>query len=131
MAHWIDPIESTLNRYGVKPIDHLLILHSGYEDDGPLTVEAVAPMDERDIPALVARSEGRFIRRELPAVPRMATTLHQGHPSYVLPAYRSLGNWIESNAYTIVGPRRKIRLRRSASLDDALTEVQFPVERAA
>ena len=38
---------------------------------------------------------------------------------------------MENNAYTIVGPRRKIRLRRGENLDDALTEIQFPVEKVA
>jgi effector-binding domain-containing protein len=59
----------------------------------------------------------------------MASTLHHGHPSQVLSAYRALGTWMENNGYTIVGPRRKIRLRREENLDDALTEIQFPVEK--
>ncbi len=46
-----------------------------------------------------------------------------------LPAYQALGTWMETNAYAIVGPRRKIRLRREEHLDDALTEIQFPVEK--
>jgi hypothetical protein len=37
---------------------------------------------------------------------------------------------MEHNGYTIVGPRRKICLRRGEHLDDALTEIQFPVEKA-
>jgi hypothetical protein len=36
---------------------------------------------------------------------------------------------MENNAYTIVGQRRKICLRRGDNLDDALTEIQFPVEK--
>ena len=57
--------------------------------------------------------------------------LHHGHLSLVLSAYQALGTWMENNAYTIVGPRRKIRLRREENLDDALTEIQFPVEKVA
>ena len=61
----------------------------------------------------------------------MASTLHQGPPSLVMPAYQALGTWMENNAYTIVGPRRKIFLRRGEHLDDTLTEIQFPVEKVA
>lgn len=131
-AHWIDAIGTTLKRYGVKPIDHLLVLHAESEDEHtPGSVEIVAPVDWRDANALITRSEGRLTRCELPAFPRMASTLHHGHPSLVLSAYQALGTWMENNAYTIVGPRRKIRLRRGENLDDALTEIQFPVEKVA
>jgi DNA-binding transcriptional MerR regulator len=131
-AHWADVVDAMLKRYGVKPIDHLLVLHSEGEDEcTPGSVEIVAPVDWRDANTLITRSEGRLIRCELPAFPRMASTLHHGHPALVLSAYQALGTWIENNAYTIVGPRRKIRLRRGEDLDDALTEIQFPVERAA
>ena len=129
-AHWFDAIGTTLKRYGVKPIDSLLVLHAESEDEHPpRSVEIVAPVDGRDANALIARSEGRLTRCELPAVPCMASTLHHGHPSLSLSAYQALGTWMENNAYTIVGPRRKIRLRRGEHLDDALTEIQFPVEK--
>ena len=132
-AHWFDAIGTTLQHYGVKPIDSLLVLHAESEDEHDehthSSVEVVAPVEWRDINALIARSEGRLTLCELPAVPRMASTLHQGHPSQSLSAYQALGTWMENNAYTIVGPRRKIRLRRGDHLDDALTEIQFPVEK--
>jgi DNA-binding transcriptional MerR regulator len=129
-AHWADVLNALLKRYEVTPIDHLLILHVGIEDEHtPDSVEIVAPVEWRDANTLIARSEGRLTRCELPAVPRMASTLHHGHPALVLSAYRALGTWIENNGYTIVGPRRKIRLRREENLDDALTEIQFPVEK--
>lgn len=131
-AHWIDSIETLLKRYGVKPIDHLIVLHPESEDDQTTSsVEVIAPVTERDANLLIACSEGQLTRRELPAFPRMASTLHLGHPSLVLSAYQALGVWMEDNAYTIIGPRRKIRLRRGENLDDALTEIQFPVEKVA
>jgi len=126
-AYWIDIM---LKRYGVKPIDHLLVVHTESDDEcTPGSVEIVAPVDERDADRLSTRSEGRLTRCSLPAFPHMASTLHHGHPSLALPAYQALGTWMENNAYTIVGPRRKIRLRREVNLDDALTEIQFPVEK--
>ncbi len=129
-THWFDAIGTTLKCYGVKPIDSLLVLHAESEDEQtPGSVEIVAPVDWRDANALIARSEGRLTLCELPAVPRMASTLHPGSPSLSLSAYQALGTWMENNAYTIVGPRRKICLRRGEHLDDALTEIQFPVEK--
>ena len=129
-AHWSDAIDAMLQRYRVKPIDSLLVLHPESEDEHtPRSVEIVAPVEEGDATTLRTRSEGRLTRCELPAVSRMASTLHHGPPSLVMPAYQALGTWMENNAYTIVGPRRKIFLRRGEHLDDALTEIQFPVEK--
>jgi hypothetical protein len=129
-AHWIGTLDAMLKRYGVTPIDHVLVLHAESEDECiPGSVEIVAPVDWRDAHTLITRSEGRLARCELPAFPQMASTLHHGHPALVLSAYQALGTWMENNAYSIVGPRRKIRLRREDNLDDALTEIQFPVEK--
>lgn len=131
-AHWIDAIETMLTRYEIKPIDHLIVLHAESEDEHTQSsVEIVAPVDWRDANTLIARGEGRLTRCTLPAFPRMASTMHRGHPALALSAYQALGTWMEDNGYTIVGPRRKIRLRRGEDLDDALTEIQFPVEKVA
>ena len=131
-THWVDTIDSMLKRYGVKPIDHLLVLHAESEDEqifGP--VEVVAPVDERTVDILITRSEGRLTRCELPASPHIASTLHHGAPSMAFSAYQVIGSWMENNGYTIVGPRRKICLRQGENLDDTLTEIQFPVEKLA
>ena len=131
-AHWSDILSPILERYGIRPIDSLLVTHAQSEDEQtPSSVELVAPVEYRDAHAAIARSEERLTLCELPAVPRMASTIHRGHPSMVVHAYQALGTWMENNAYTIVGPRRKIFLRRGEHLDDALTEIQFPVEKAA
>ena len=128
----MDAIDTMLKRYGVTPIDHLLVLYSAREDEQiPDSVEFVAPIDWRDAATLITRSEGRLTRCELPAVSHMASTRHHGPPALVLSAYQALGTWMEHNGYTIVGPRRKIFLRRGEQLDDALAEIQFPVEKMA
>jgi DNA-binding transcriptional MerR regulator len=129
-TRWIAAIEAMLKRYEIKPIDHLLVLHSGSEDEHtPDSVEIVAPVDNKDIQTLITRSEGRLTQCSLPAIPHIASTLHHGHPALALTAYQALGTWIEQNGYSIIGPRRKIRLRRDNDLNDALTEIQFPVEK--
>jgi DNA-binding transcriptional MerR regulator len=130
-GHWIDAIDAILKRYGVKPLDHPLVLHPEDKEEYALrSAEIVVPIQDRDVPALLTRSEGRLTRCELPEVPHMASTFHHGPLSLVMPAYQAIGTWMEHNGYTIVGPRRKICLRRGEHLDDALTEIQFPVEKA-
>jgi effector-binding domain-containing protein len=129
-GHWIDVLGAMLKDYGVEPIDHLIVLHAESEDEyTPISVEIVAPVEQRDVSVLISRSEGRLTRCELPAFPRMAGTIHHGAPALVMPAYQAVGTWMENNAYTIVGQRRKICLRRGDNLDDSLTEIQFPVEK--
>ena len=131
-GYWHDALDDVLRRYDIKPIDHLVVLHPENEAEDMLrSVEIVAPVDWRSVDRLIMRSEGRLIQRELPAVPHMACTIHHGHPTMLLSAYQAIGAWMETNGYTIVGPRRKIRLRRDDDLDDALTEIQFPVEKVA
>ena len=129
-AHWGDILGTALDRYGIKPIDHLIVLHAERENEQiPISVEIVAPVEYKDASTLITRSEGRLTLCELPDVPRMASTLHHGNPALAVHAYQALGTWMENNAYTIVGPRRKIFLHRGEHLDDALTEIQFPVEK--
>jgi len=128
--HWVDAIDIMLKHYRVKPIDSLLVLQSASEDEHTASsVEIVAPVEEGDATTLTIRSEGRLTRCELPAFPHMASILHHGPPSLVMPAYQALGTWMEHNAYTIIGPRRKMCLRRGEHLDDTLIEIQFPVEK--
>ena len=131
-VHWSDIHGAMMRQYGVTPIDHLFMLHADGEDDHLAnSFEMVAPVESRDAQSLITRSAGRLTSCELRSVPRMASTLHQGHPALVMPAYQALGIWMEHNGYTIVGPRRKICLRRGDHLDDTLTEIQIPVEKVA
>ncbi len=62
---------------------------------------------------------------------RMARTLHRGNPYTMFEALQALGAWMETNGYTISGARRGIRLQREGTLDDYLTEIQFPVEKGS
>ena len=87
------------------------------------------PVKHRDASSLVEESGGHIALCELPAVPKMASTLHHGSPYRMIEALQALGTWMETNRYTISGPRRGICLRREGDLDDYLTELQFPVEK--
>lgn len=71
--------------------------------------------------------------RQIEAVPQMASTIvtddFYRKVDGLTPAYHSLGQWIESNGYRIVGPPREL-FYGSVQNGDLTAEVQFPVEKA-
>ncbi|MBI5666652.1 MAG: MerR family transcriptional regulator [Chloroflexi bacterium] len=66
--------------------------------------------------------------RDLPAIHQAACTVHRGVYSGLNEAYVALGRWIETNGYRVVGPPREVYLQGSGG-PDAVTEIQFPVEK--
>ena len=69
-------------------------------------------------------------RRELPAMPKMATIAHIGHPQTASIAYGELGSWIEINDYRIAGSQREvfIEIPSAEKLEETVMELQIPVE---
>lgn len=69
-------------------------------------------------------------KRELPAIPQMATIVHVGHPQTASIPYGELGTWIEMNGYRMAGLQREVFIESPASgnLDDVVMELQIPVE---
>lgn len=138
MAHKEEYASALLDmarQHGIKPLDYLIIFYHESEEkstpDSKGELEIALPVRPQDADALVKLSGEHVVRCELPAVSRMATTLHRGSPYAMFEALQALGTWMESNGYTIVGPRRGIRLRREGTLNDYLTEIQFPVEKVS
>lgn len=70
-------------------------------------------------------------KRNLPAIPQMATIVHVGHPQTASIPYGELGTWIEGNDYRIAGFQREVFIESPASgnPDDIVMELQIPVER--
>ncbi len=66
---------------------------------------------------------------ELPAVQQAACAVHKGDYSGLGDAYLALGRWIEANGYRIVAPPREVYLKGGGG-PEAVTEIQFPVEKA-
>jgi DNA-binding transcriptional MerR regulator len=79
--------------------------------------------------------------RELPSVETMACTIHHGPFTTISEAYNAIAKWIEANAYHTCGPSREVYLREAKPVGsretgavsqndpDAVTEIQFPVEK--
>ncbi len=56
-----------------------------------------------------------------------------GNVENCIKSYSAIGTWIEKNGYQIVGPGREVVLRLPLpdEPDEAVTEIQFPVQRIA
>jgi DNA-binding transcriptional MerR regulator/effector-binding domain-containing protein len=121
-----------MKQYGIKPIDHLLLLYEEFEDENRESELQIAiPVERSKAIALVEKSDGYVELCELPAVPIMASILHHGSPYTTFKTLQVLGTWIETNKYTITGDlRRGISLQRTGELDGYITEIQFPVKKS-
>lgn len=106
----------------------LTIYHDTEYRERDVDVEVCAPI----VPS-VPGSE-RVVTKDLPAVETMACLIYQG--SYAQgfnEPYGALMGWIEANGYRIAGPNREIYLQGGDDPNDKsyVTEIQFPVEKAA
>jgi len=79
-------------------------------------------------------ADGRVLEpRDLPAVESLATCVRVGPPQQAHLTTARIGQFIEANGYRINGPNREVFLQRPTRgrMDDAVVEMQFPVERAS
>jgi effector-binding domain-containing protein len=80
----------------------------------------------------LALPDGRTLSvRQLPAM-CLATSVRVGPPPEAHLASARIGRFIEANGYRISGPNRELFLQRPSadSMDKAVVEMQFPVEKA-
>ena len=112
--------------HGVRPSAWLSVWHDReYRDedaDGEAAFVAEGPLPE----------DGRVRESLLPAVERMAATVHHGPFDTIGGAYAALLGWVEENGYRVAGPNREVYLRGGDEQGnpDYVTEIQFPVEKA-
>lgn len=102
-----------------------------YYDDEHRESDVDAEVYEPISPGL---GESKRVRvRNLPAT-QMACAIHRGPYQTLHQTIEATVQWIETNGYRIAGPEREIYLtpaRNSRQTDpDAVTEVQFPIEKA-
>jgi DNA-binding transcriptional MerR regulator len=80
---------------------------------------------------MVARPVSPIVVRQMEAVPHMATTIvADWKVEGLVPAYHTLGQWIEDHSYHIVGAPRELYYG-SPEMGDYTAEIQFPVEKVA
>ncbi|HSL47189.1 MAG TPA: MerR family transcriptional regulator [Anaerolineales bacterium] len=102
---------------------HFTLWHSPsdvYENE---EVEAIVPIDRP------LKGTDRVQVYELPST-QVAAVVHQGNFEDFQQGHAAILEWIDANAYRIVGPYREIYIQHDRDdLSDSTTEVQFPVEK--
>jgi effector-binding domain-containing protein len=125
-SHLWGELGAYLGQRHVHPAGPCLTLYhdEGYKEKD-VDVEVCEPV-KANLPA-----SDRVKVYELPGVPMMACVVHQGSFANVNEAYEALIRWAEHSGYHIVGPAREVYLREPQKQDDpdAVTEVQFPVQK--
>lgn len=123
---------TVLGQNGIQPCGPpLTIYHNPEFNPASIDLEVVFPLNQ-PISDNIALSGGReLVVKQLPAVDSAACTIHKGeweHEGFAA-TYAAIGQWIEASNYHIVGPVREIYLTHESS-PDAMTEIQFPVQKA-
>ncbi len=96
-----------------------------YHDQG-VDVEVAAPFSKG------LSGTHPFVVHELPAVERMACTVHQGTYALLGEAYAALMTWVEKSGYHSAGPNREVYLQppqAEGDLTQPVTEIQLPVQK--
>jgi effector-binding domain-containing protein len=106
----------------------MTIFHDGEFKETDLDVEIVFPVVQETNLTLPLSDNRTLQTRILEAIPLAATIIHTGDYSRFIETYELIGRWIESNQYQICGVSREIYLRPPGD-DEAITEIQIPIER--
>ncbi|GGK62408.1 MerR family transcriptional regulator [Nocardia camponoti] len=100
------------------PIAGPAIAYYVAESDGSVGVHACVPVNQ-DAPG--------FTVVDLPAIPKVATTIYRGNVSGIGRAWQELGRWVEDNGYQTNGPAREVTLEWTPNPDGWVTELQDPI----
>lgn len=107
----------------------MTIFHDGEFKESNLDVELAFPVENIQFED-IHLSNGRVLSvRTLEAVPKVASIIHTGGYDNFPVTYEIIGRWIERNQYNICGVSREIYLRPPSETEEAITEIQFPIER--
>ncbi len=97
-------------------------LDSGWKvNNAEVTIEAAVRLDR------TSPETGRVQVHTLPAVETMACTIHRGDYDQLGQAYEALLRWTEVNGYEVDGTNRHLYLQTGDTVEDNITEVQYPV----
>jgi len=121
----IEELDAYLVHHGVASVaslPHLVLWHGCEECEDATDLEVACP-----IPRKVRETERITVHR-LPALPEVATLMHECHLHSTCSASADLANWIEAHPYQMVEgwPRREIFLTHEEGAP-SIAEVQIPV----
>lgn len=107
------------------------IFHDDEFKQADMDVEIAVPV--MNVPDAVPTLEGERELRAypLPALQSAACIIHVGDYDTLLKTYEVVGRWIEQSGYSFNGAIREIYLRPPGEDEPAMTEIQFPVEKAS
>jgi DNA-binding transcriptional MerR regulator len=118
-------------RVGAETLEHFAtVIHSETLESDRLDIELGAILSGAR-PVAATSLNDRVLRvQTLPAIATMATVVRVGGFEQNCRSYGAIGLWVEDNGYRIAGPGREVLIQppRADSLDDMVTEIQFPVE---
>ncbi len=108
-----------------------IILHADVWEDEAVDMEIGFILNSEKDYRIKITGEHVMAVRELPAIEKVATTLHVGLPREVHRSYSEIARWAETNGYRFAGPGRKvfIHLPEPGNELQTVAEVQFPLER--
>mgnify|MGYP000627730719 CR=1 FL=1 len=107
----------------------MTIFHDGEFKEKDLDIEIAFPVENTDYDDFVL-SEGQVLSiRTLESIPQVASIIHTGAYERFAETYEIIGHWIERNQYNIAGAIREIYLRPPSETEEAITEIQFPIEK--
>ena len=104
--------------------------------DRDIDMEAAVPVDGAPVGSPDTAKDGLAFRR-LPAVPEMASVVHEGSAWDIPRAISALFGWIGANGYATAGPYRELHLygrdndlfrADAANVDSILVEIQVPIQ---
>lgn len=122
-------LEGYLAMLHVRPAGPCLSLYHDEEyKERDWDIEVCEPLTSEVQPG------NRVAVKTLPAVEKMACTVHAGPLANLHEAYDAMMRWVDENGFQIVGPIREVYLKEpkhnSQTDPRTVTEIQVPVEKA-
>ncbi len=118
-------------RVGAETLGHFTtVIHSETLESDRLDIELGAVLSGTKKVAATSLNDRVLQMHTLPAIATMATVVRVGGFEQNCRSYGAIGLWVEDNGYRIAGPGREVLIQppRADSLDEMVTEIQFPVE---
>lgn len=109
-----------LARAGIAIVGPVIAYYDA-RDDGTVGVHACVPVNVEPDAA------PGFSIVDLPAVEKVATTVHHGDVAGIGAAWQALGRWVEDNGYRTAAPVREVTLEWTPDPADWVTELQEPI----
>ncbi len=106
-----------------------LLYHDPEFNPDALDVEVIYPVADKTLKPVKISEIVEMTVRELPST-QVASIIHKGDYAGLESCYKAIGQWIESNKYTIAAAPRELYLTAPDDPDGTITEIQFPVVKA-